>query len=88
VSLQIHVETLILDGVDLPAGEQPHMQASLEAELGRLLAEGGLAPSLAAGGALASLRTSDLSVAPGAGGAQMGRDIARAVYGGIGAGDR
>jgi hypothetical protein len=84
VAIHVHVERLILDGIALPYGQRPQLQAALEAELGRLLAEGGLATGLADGTMVPGLAGGNIQLAqdnePGA----LGRQIARAVYGGIG----
>lgn len=85
MNVQLYVERLILDGVDLPPRQRPQLQAALETELARLLAEGGLSPHLQAGGALSGLRAGDVRLPAGGNPAQMGQQIARAVYGGIGA---
>lgn len=82
MSLRMHIERLVLDGVDVG---QPHLlQAAVQAELARLLGQGALAPVLMAGGAVARLAAPSITVAADAGGAQVGVQVAGAVYGGIG----
>ena len=71
-------------GVALGAGERPRLQAAVEMELGRLLAERGIANGLASDVALDSVRGAAVQLQPGAGGAGLGRQVAQAVYGGIG----
>ena len=82
MNIQLHIERLILDGIALGAGERPGLQAAVEMELGRLLAERGIADGLASGVALDSVRGGavQLTGAPGASG--LGNQVARAVYGG------
>ena len=84
MNIYLHIEELVLDG--LPVGRQqgPLVQAAVEAELGRLLAAGGLVPELSVGGAVPRLAAGPLSLAPHATPAQLGTGIASAVYGGIG----
>jgi hypothetical protein len=87
MNVTLHIERLILDGLDVRPGDRPHLQAAVEAELTRLLGEGGIAPGLAAGGAVPALRGGSVQMGGGAGGksaAGLGSQIAQAVYGGIG----
>jgi len=85
MKIQVDVERLVLDGIDLPAGQRPLLQSAVETELARLLTEGGLRPSLLAGGAMPSLRINAMQWAESSNPAQLGQQIARSVYGGIGA---
>ena len=83
-AIHLHIERVVLDGLDVERRAAPHVQAALEAELGRLLAKGGLQPDLAAGGAVPSLRGGTLEAASGGAPDALGASIAQAVYGGIG----
>jgi hypothetical protein len=47
----VTIDRLILEGIDLPSSAGPRLAAGVSAELGRLLAEGGLAGDVSAGGA-------------------------------------
>lgn len=84
MTLRVHIERLVLDGFALGAGGGARVGAAVEAELARLLAERGLSPGLAGGGAVASLRgtplTPDQSGTPSA----LGRGIARSIHGAVG----
>lgn len=80
----VHIERLILDGIEVPYAQRPQLQAAVEAELARLLAEGGVAASLRAGGAVPSRRGGSIHLADGKDPAHLGSQIARAVHGGIG----
>jgi hypothetical protein len=82
MNVTLHIERLVLDGLDVRPGDRPRLQAAVEAELARLLGEGGIAPGLAEGGAVPALRGG--TVQAGGGGSQLGTQIAQAVYGGIG----
>lgn len=83
MNITVHIERLILDGVDLPQGELPAFQTAFEAELTSLLAEGNLSPWLANGGALSNLSGGSFQMESGAP-APLGRQVAGAVYGGLG----
>ena len=84
MNIQVHIERLILDGVALGVGEGPRLQAAVEMELGRLLAERGIANGLASDVAVDSVRGGAVQLQPGAGGSGLGKQVAQAVYGGIG----
>jgi hypothetical protein len=86
--IEVAIERLVLDGIELPLVQQARLQAAIEAELGRLMLEGGLATELAQGGALPALRGGTLNLSGQADPAQLGRQIARAVYQGLGRADR
>lgn len=84
MSVRLHIERLILDGLDLRPGDRAQLQAAVETELARLLGEGALAPGLMEGGAVPALRGGPLQM-PGKGGAAgLGEGIAQAVFSGIG----
>ncbi len=82
--IHVRIERLILDGPPLTPAARAAVGAAVEAELAGLLATGGLAPDLGAGGAIPSVRGSALVSSAEGNPAAFGRDIARAVYGGIG----
>lgn len=84
MNINVHIERLILDGLPIGYGQRPLVQAAVEAELARLLADDGLSPELLAGGALPSVRTGSIQLANEGTTIQLGRQIAQAVYGGIG----
>jgi hypothetical protein len=84
VNIHLHIERLILDGLPVGPGQGARVQAAVEGELARLLAEGGLAPGLRAGGALRAVPANPIQLAPGNNPTQIGMQIAQSVYGGIG----
>jgi len=84
VNIDLHIERLILDGVDISPGQRHLLQTSLEIELSRLLADGGLSPSLAGGVALPHVTVSGIQLAAGNDPAELGQQIAQSVYGVIG----
>ena len=83
MNINLHIDRLILDGVTIAPNQRHLLQASVEAELTRLLTDGGLASGLAQGTALPRLSTSCIQVT-GNNPAQLGQQIAQSVYGGIG----
>ena len=84
MNVDVHVERLVLDGIDLPQRDRAALKASVSAELAHLLADGGLSPALRAGGAVPSLPAGGIQLAAQSGPTHLGQQIARAVYGGLG----
>lgn len=87
MNVRFHIERLILHGLPLEEGQGPAVQAAVETELARLLAEHGLPASVRQGGALEAVRATDIalpaqaprSAAPAAADA-IGNRIAHAVH--------
>jgi hypothetical protein len=82
MNVYLHIERLILEGIDLPHRRRPDLQAAVTSELSRLLAEQGLEANFRTGGAVPGLPAQTISFTnhnP----AGLGRQIARAVYGGF-----
>jgi hypothetical protein len=84
MNISVAIERLILDGVPLDAAGRPVLRAAVESELARLLAEGGLSSELRGGGAMPSLRAGGIQLEGQESPAQLGKQIARAVYKGMG----
>jgi hypothetical protein len=84
MNISIHIEQLVLDGIPVTPDGRPLLQAAAEAELSRLLAGQGLASHLEAGGALRGVRGGTIDLAERASPTDLGQQIARAVYQGIG----
>jgi hypothetical protein len=77
-NVELQIDELILHG--LPCGQRDRIAAAVEAELQRLVDEGGLPPSLAAGGRLPQVQVDDLQVAAGNRPGAVGAQIAGSVY--------
>ena len=84
MKIEVHIERLILDGISLGVSERPRLQAAVEMELGRLLAERGMATGLVSDVALDSVRGGAVQLGRDGSGAGLGKQVAHAVYGGIG----
>lgn len=84
MNVNLHIDRLVLNGIDIEPAQRPHLQAAVEAELGRLLAEGGISADLAAGTMVPSVRADGFEMSGQGSPVQLGRQIARSVYGGIG----
>jgi len=83
MNINVHIERLILDGVPESHAQGLIIGAAVETELARLLATGGLDSSLQSSGAWPSVPVSAVQLAASKP-AQLGQQIAQAVYGGIG----
>lgn len=84
MNVNLHIERLILEGIDLAPAQRPALHAAVEAELGMLLAKGGVGPDLASGGAVPSVQAGGFRMSRESNPTQLGQQIAVSVYGGIG----
>ena len=82
MNVHLHIDRLVIDGIDI--ADQQALTTALQAELARLLTEQGVAAPLENGGAWASLPPATLALTGNPTSAQIGRDIAQAIFGGIG----
>ena len=81
--ITLHIERLLLDGLPVAGHEARIVERSIRHELTRLVAEGGISPAIAAGGATPSLPAQTVARAapqPNA----LGRQIAGAAYRSVG----
>ncbi len=86
MNIYLQIDRLVLDGLGLAYADRELLSAAVEAELARLLGEGGLSDSFSGGAAVAALPRAAIEVAAGAEPGQLGAQIAQAVYSGIGQG--
>jgi hypothetical protein len=85
MNINLHIERLILDGLPLEAKDGAAIRAAVETELARLLSQNAvIAAGLEiGGGATPSLRADPIQVTAQSSPAQIGREIAGSIYGGI-----
>jgi hypothetical protein len=81
MTIRIHIERLVLEGLPLGVHDGPLVQAAVEAELARLMGGGAPPPS---GGATARVTAPSISLTTNSSPALLGQQIARSVHGGIG----
>jgi hypothetical protein len=86
MNIQLHIETLVLEGLPMSQHQSTLVQAAVEQELGRLLNAGQLNSQIASGGAMPALRGGMIRAANVASPVHLGAQIAGAVYSGIGDG--
>lgn len=84
MNVRLHIDRIVLDGLDVTAADRVRLKASIESELTRLVAERGISPELARGIAVPSVPAPQIAVQPNARPAQLGAAIAGAVIGGVG----
>ncbi len=80
-NLTLRIDELVLHGVAL--GDRYRVADALQRELTRLLEERGVPPPLLEGRAIERLDLGSIEVAPGAGPAAIGEQVARVIYGGL-----
>jgi hypothetical protein len=78
MSINLHIERLILDGLPMSRNHGSLVQAAVETELARLLAERGMSHS--SGVAVPYLSANSIAVTRENKPAQLGHQIAQAVY--------
>jgi len=81
VNLELEIEELVLDG--FPAADRDRIARAVHGELERLFAEGGVPPSLEAGGNVAKIDGGSFEAAPNASPEAVGAQVARGLYGGM-----
>jgi hypothetical protein len=84
MNVELHIERLVLDGVRLDRAGERVFRAAFQAELTRLIAEGGVSGALSA--TTPRVIAPAVSLAAESGPMQWGEALARSVYGGLGAG--
>lgn len=87
MTIHLHIERLVLEGLPLEKRHGPQVQAAVEAELARLLAAGGLALELQAAAAVPRRPAEGIQLGNESHPARLGQQIAQSVYGGIGRGN-
>jgi hypothetical protein len=83
MDINLHIERLVLDGVDIVPGQNDLLQASVTNELTQLFNSGGLASNIVDGASLKQVRANNIQMSGGKPRA-LGQQIAQSVYGGIG----
>jgi hypothetical protein len=78
MNIHVHIERLILDGLPVTTAQGPLVQAAIETELTRLLAEGDL--SALSGGAVPHLPVASILLDPDNTPSHTGHQIAGALY--------
>lgn len=83
MDINLHIERLVLDGLDLSTGQSELLQATVTHELTQLFNHGGLEPRLVNGATLNKVTTRNIQLND-SNAQSIGQKIAQSVYGGIG----
>jgi hypothetical protein len=83
VNIHLHVERLILDGVNMNPYQYRLLAASLERELVRFLTRHGIGSGVRGGGAFETIRTNSATALETSEPSRLGRQIARSLHGGL-----
>ncbi len=81
MNVRMHIDRVVLDGIDVAAADRARLKAAIASELTRLVAERGIASMH---GAVPSIRAPQIQVSPDAKPAQLGNAIAGSVMDGMG----
>jgi hypothetical protein len=84
MKLRLHIERLVLDGVDVPFASRRALRAAVETEMVRLASAGALSPELAGGIAVPAMRAPSIGVDAAPAPAVLGRAIGRSVWSAVG----
>ncbi len=83
MNINLHIERLILKDVPLETVHRPVLQAAVESELGRLLADNGFSTDFLKGGALRTIKSKPVEISDETTPIHLGGQIAQTVYGGL-----
>lgn len=83
MNINLHIDRLILDGLDVDHAERPLLQAAVQTELSRLLTAEGLTNEITNAGAIPRVAGKEIEVQQQHGPQDTGRRIAASVYGAI-----
>ena len=84
MKINLHIERLVIDGINLEVAERSLVQTSLQDELARLFAAGGVSESLAGGSAVSRISAAAIRLTESTSPSILGEQIAQSIYGGIG----
>ena len=79
MNINLHIDHLILEGIQLSPSQRALLQATVESELSRLLTVNGIPQHLEGGGNIPRLPTS-INVKNNINPRQMGQGIAQSIY--------
>lgn len=83
MKINLHIERLVLEGLPLMSHQGPALGEALQAELARLLSEGGLPRQVTAGGVIPRLDGGVFAMGQGLQAEGMGRQLAQPISGAL-----
>ena len=81
MNINLHIERLVLDGIALSPEQRPHLQATIESELSRLIDEQGW-PAPSSSTQVYRVAANSVHIGQTIDAASLGQQIARSVHGG------
>lgn len=84
MNINLHIERLVLDGLPVEPHQKSVVEQAVTSELTRLIREGGLSSSFTSGVAVPVITGSNIQLTGNPKPVDIGQQVARAVYGGIG----
>jgi len=84
MNIKLYIDRLILGGLPIERSQAPQIQAAMETELTRLFTESDFTSSLQSSMAMPSLHAKAIQLSVTNTPKQMGNQIARSIYSGIG----
>lgn len=81
MNINLHIERLILDGIDFSPSQRQQLRVAVEAELARLLGDGAVLTDVR-GGAVPSISSHAIELNNNP--TEFGKQVAGSVFGGIG----
>ena len=84
MNVNLHIERLIVDGLEIDPSKRDSFKAGIEQELTALLTTGGVGETLAAGAALPRVDGPSIQLQADNSPQQLSQQIAGSIYGGIG----
>ncbi|WP_263352930.1 hypothetical protein [Acidicapsa acidisoli] len=84
MNVKLHIDRLVLEGIQLPGSQGAAVKAAVEAELGRLIKANGVSQEFRQGQVVQRVRAGAFQPARNSTPRMLGTQIAKSVYGGIG----
>jgi hypothetical protein len=84
MTIRVHIERLVLDGVQVGPGQGAQVKAAVASELQRLLAANGLTPGISSWGAVPAVTAESIQLSEDNHPRDVGHRIAQSVYGELG----
>ena len=84
MNINLHIDRVVLEGLNIQAHERSFVEASLKTELVRLFAAGGVSESVIAESTLGRISASGIRLTENNDASNLGEQIAQSIYGEIG----
>jgi len=84
MSIRLHIECLVLDGLALDRRDGSKVQMAVERDLSRLLCANGISSELRSGGAVPHISTNTIGLVDKTHPTRLGHQIAQSINSGIG----